>query len=165
LIAAAGIWLEHYQMKHNSGRPYRAFVAASGCWVASCLGSAASAEETTIVAGRRALEVTPECAGIDAVSIFVAGVVALPCPLRKKLLGLLIGLVGVPVLNILRVAALAGVADWRPEWFEPMHKALMHMFPLFAVLPLWLLWLWLILRRGSTDDRAPRSPTPEAATA
>ncbi len=159
VVTAAGVWLENYLTRHNSAKGYRNVVAASGCWIARCLGSDATATGSRIKAGYRSLEVTPECAGIDAISVFCAGVIALPCPIRKKLLGLLLGLIGVPILNVFRIAALVWISQWQSRWFDPTHDALMHLFPLLAVLPLWLLWLWFIIRRsqdsGTTKDKSP----------
>lgn len=151
LVSAAGIGLEYYLMAGDLAQGYRAFVATVGNWLPARLGIDSSADDTRIFVGAKVLEVTPECSGIEAMGIFCAGVLAFPCGRRSTLAGLLLGFVGVGLLNILRVAGLTAVADWKPDWFGPTHDALTHLFPLFAVLPLWLVWLLFVVRKGVTD--------------
>lgn len=147
LVSAAGIGLEYYLMQIDGVRRYRAWVAEAGNRVPARLGVGSRVERANILVGMRVLQVTPECSGIEAMGLFCAGVIAFPCGWRKTLVGLMIGLVGVGVLNIVRVASLTAVAGWWPDRFEPTHDALTHLFPLFAVLPLWLGWLFLVARR------------------
>lgn len=141
LVSAAGIGLEYYLMKTNGAVPYRSLVARAASPVAGWFGIPTILSGTRILVGGRVLEVTPECSGIEPISIFIAGVLAFPCSRRKRLLGLAMGLVGVGLLNLARIAALAVVAGTWPDSFDPWHNALMHLFPLFAVLPLWLVWM------------------------
>ncbi|MFQ5500908.1 MAG: archaeosortase/exosortase family protein [Phycisphaerae bacterium] len=162
LIAAAGIGLEYYLMQTDGFRGYRTLVAEAGHRMSSLLGIDSSINQSDIRVGTRVLRVTPECTGVEAVGIFCAGVVAFPCGKKKTIVGLLIGFVGVGLLNILRITGLILVADLRPDGFEPAHDALTHLFPLFVVLPLWLCWLLLVFRGYDSAVRHPRGPHPGA---
>lgn len=141
LVSAAGVALEYYLMQNNSAVGYRSLVASLADQLPRSLGLDTDRRGTQIWINRRVLEVTPECSGVEPIAIFIAGVLAFPCDRRKRLLGLFVGLFGVGLLNITRVGWLAVVAGWWPGAFDPWHDALMHMFPLFVVLPLWLIWL------------------------
>lgn len=148
-ISAAGIGLEYYLMRNDSARSYRALVAGAGDWVPAACGIHAVVDGSSIHINGRRLLVTPECSGVEAMGIFLAGVIAFPCPRRKTLIGIGIGLIGVGVLNVLRVSVLIIIAAWWRDAFGPAHDMLTHLFPLFVVLPLWLTWLLIAFRRGT----------------
>jgi exosortase/archaeosortase family protein len=130
-------------------------VAVGGAWLARSAGFEVQADGTALAAGARMLEVTPECAAIDALSIFVAGVLAFPCDWRRKALGASAGLLLIMVANIGRIGLLGGLAASRPAHFDSVHEKFMHVFPLAVVLPLWLAWIVWIAR-----PRAPRREAP-----
>lgn len=152
LITSAGIALEYHLTRIDGARGYRTFVAEAGNGLSTCLGVESRTHGAEILVGTRVLQVTPECSGIEAIGIFCAGVIAFPSGRKNTIIGLLLGLIGVGILNILRVSGLAVVAGWWPDRFDPAHDALTHLFPLFVVLPLWLCWFWWVLRRE--DDRS-----------
>ena len=164
VVSAAGVGLEYYLMARNAAQGYRALVAGAGNWLPRILGIDSQTFGTKILVAARALEVTPECSGIEAMGIFCAGVLAFPCRRKSKAVGLAMGLVGVGVLNILRVSGLVVVAAWGADWFARVHDALTHLFPLFAVLPLWLAWLLVTHRRSDSPPGAADTSTHARST-
>jgi len=145
-------------MQIDGARAYRSLVARAGHRLSNLLNIVSSVNGTNIQVGSHVLQVTPECSGLEAVGIFCAGVLAFPCGRKKTIIGLLIGIVGVGMLNILRISGLILVAGLRPDWFEPAHDALTHLFPLFVVLPLWLCWLLLAFRKCDQVHSSPGTP-------
>jgi exosortase/archaeosortase family protein len=163
-VSAAGIAFEYYLMANDAAQGYRALVASTGNWLPRLIGVQSHANGSTITVAGRALEVTPECSGIEAMGVFLAGVLAFPCGRRNTSIGIALGFVGVGLLNVMRVSALTIVAGWMPNWFGPTHDALTHLFPLFAVLPLWLVWLAFVVRRQRPErptDRSARNTSVE----
>lgn len=154
-VSAAGIAFEYYLMANDAAQGYRALVASAGNWLPRIIGVQSHAFGSTISVAGRALEVTPECSGVEAMGVFLAGVLAFPCGRRNTLVGIVLGFIGVGLLNILRVSVLTIVAGWMPRGFGPTHDALTHLFPLFAVLPLWLLWLAFVVRRSNNNTQRP----------
>ncbi len=79
----------------------------------------------------------------------------------------MIGFIGVGVLNVLRISVLIITAAWWLDSFETAHDALTHLFPLFAVLPLWLAWMLIAFRRGKSanGDAAGDTPTDSPSSA
>lgn len=166
-VSAAGIAFEYYLMANDAAQGYRALVASAGNWLPHCVGVQSRASGSTISVAGRVLEVTPECSGIEAMGVFLAGVLAFPCGRRNTLIGIVLGFVGVGLLNILRVSGLTMVAQWMPSRFDPTHDALTHLFPLFAVLPLWLVWLAFVVRRQTANrptDPSARNVSNESPT-
>lgn len=159
-VSAAGIALESYLMANDTARGYRALVASAGNWLPHIIGVPSHTSGSTISVAGRTLEVTPECSGIEAMGVFLAGVLAFPCGRRNTLIGIVLGFIGVGLLNILRVSGLVIVAGWMPRGFGLTHDALTHLFPLFAVLPLWLLWLAFVVRSSSNNSQRPTDRSP-----
>ncbi len=155
LVSAAGFGLENYMMDRNSVVGLRSFVATVGAWIPNLFGLHAKVIGTKILTASQGMEVTPECSGIEPTAIFLAGVLAFPSSRRTKVIGIILGLLGVGVLNILRVSFLVTISELKPLWFENSHTALTHLFPLIAVLPLWLVWLTLVMkeRRAAIQSR------------
>ncbi len=166
-ISAAGIGLEYYLMMNDSALSYRALVAETGNWLPDILAIESDVEGSSIRVNGRRLLVTPECSGVEAIGIFLAGVIAFPCGRRKTLIGVVIGFIGVGVLNVLRISVLIITAAWWLDSFETAHDALTHLFPLFAVLPLWLAWMLIAFRRGKSanGDAAGDTPTDSPSSA
>lgn len=154
VVAAAGFGFEYYCMTYDSVRTYRGWVAAAGAAISRVAGYDAQVSGTMILTMDRSLEVTPECAALDVLAIFFAGVLAFPTTGRRRIWGLVIGAVGISLSNVVRIAALSAMAASRPDWFDAAHEFFMHAFPLVSALPLWLLWLIVIVRPGAANRRA-----------
>ena len=110
------------------------------------------------------LVVTAQCSAVLATGFFCSAVLAFPCRWSRKLVGLIVGLLGVAVLNWIRIFVLAMVASTRQEWFAVTHDILMQGFLLIMVAPLWMAWLLWAWRpkapRGGAAVAADRDPAP-----
>ncbi len=118
--------------------------------------------DTTIHINDSSVDVAIECTGIKATAIFCAGVLAFPCAWRVRAAGMVTGLLGVALLNVMRITALALVAGYQGEWFDRIHAVLMQGFLILFVAPLWIGWMVLANRPGMDHGPATR---PNRATA
>ena len=100
------------------------------------------------------IEIAVDCTGIRATAIFWAGVLAFPCAWRARVVGLLTGLIGVGVLNILRIAVLGLIVGYRYAWFDAVHALLMQGFLIVFVAPLWIAWMFWVLRMEARPPHA-----------
>lgn len=81
------------------------------------------------------------CNGVEATLLLWAVVLAFPAPWRYRLWGLLIGFLGVQVLNLLRIISLTYLGVWKPDWFHWFHWYVWDALILLDVLLLFMLWL------------------------
>lgn len=123
-------------------------------WVAGVVGAAlklagvpVNVHDTTLTVASRSVVIAVECTGIRATAIFWAGVIGFPCPWRRRLIGLAMGLFGVGLLNMLRIALLGLVMGYRSNWFELVHAVLMQGFLVVFVGPLWIFWMLRVIRK------------------
>ena len=143
LTEAAAGWSTAYQRTVASG-------------VTTCLhamGVPVRLTGTTLWIRSSRVEVAVECTGVRATAIFCAGVLAFPCAFRRKLIGLIIGLLGVGALNMARITTLTLVSGYRHDWFDQVHAVLMQGFLIRFVAPLWV--LWMLRARPSAAARQP----------
>ena len=82
-----------------------------------------------------------ECTAFRIVLLFTMAVLVTPVSLKRRLQGLLIGVPTIVVANLVRIVGLAGVSEFRPEYFNVLHaytfQALMVVFAGGA----WAYWL------------------------
>jgi len=94
------------------------------------------------------LVITLQCTALFATGLFCAAVIAFPCSWRARLIGLVVGVVGVGIVNILRIVGLTLISKWVPELLDFAHLVLMQGFLISCVAPLWLAWAVLISRHA-----------------
>lgn len=124
-------------------------------WVAKLGGGLASIVDSDIVRTGREIDtdgppliITLECTALFATGLFCAAAIAYPCSWRARLFGLFVGVVGVGIVNILRVAGLVIIAHWVPSILHFAHVVLMQGFLISCVAPLWLAWAVWTTRRA-----------------
>lgn len=102
----------------------------------------------------------PDCGALPSMSIFIAALIAFPASIRKRLLGLLIGVPILYVINLARLICLAAIgAYWKqnPEVFEFAHQYVWQAIYVLIVVGVWLLWVELIVKPGNTWRTNPSS--------
>lgn len=60
-----------------------------------------------LVAGHGTIQVVYSCLGLGVLSFFTAFVIAYPKPIRSKIMVLIVGIIGIELLNVIRFMALA----------------------------------------------------------
>ena len=100
-----------------------------------------------IIGGEQLLAVTLECTALFPKGLFCVAVIAYPAGWRMRIVGLVMGIVGVAILNVVRIAGLALISLWIPSMFHFAHLVLMQWFLISCVAPLWLAWaVWTTKR-------------------
>ncbi len=118
----------------------RELVAGTAAWLAGGFDARVELDSVTISAGAMHLIVSVECTALFAKALFCAAAIAYPARWRDRIVGFAIGIAGVTILNILRVAGLVLISLWLPRLFHFAHVVLMQWFLISCVAPLWLAW-------------------------
>ena len=109
-----------------------------------------------LIAPTFSMQVRPGCDSYQASAVLLAGIVAFPAPLARKLLGAGLGLAILLALNLLRLAALLWTGVHQRALFQSMHIEILP--AVFVGAALCLLLTWATWARSS-----PSSPQNEAA--
>lgn len=118
-----------------------------------------SATGTIIGDGSTNLILSFGCEGTAEIIIFVAGVLAFPSDLRKKLIGLSAGVLFLYFMNLFRIMGLFNLIKYFPSQFELFHAVI---FPIIYILLSLLLWgLWIRWNPNSKTDIKSESEQSE----
>lgn len=81
------------------------------------------------------------CNGVEATLLLWAVMLAFRAPWRYRLWGLVLGFLGVQVINMVRIVSLTYLGVWQPDWFYWVHWYLWDALIMLDILVIFLLWL------------------------
>lgn len=96
---------------------------------------------TTVQSGSSGFQIITACTGVFTMAIFLSAVLAYPCRIRAKLIGIALGLPTIFLVNLVRVISLYYVSLYRPELFEKAHLLIWQSLIIFAAILVYILWL------------------------
>jgi exosortase H (IPTLxxWG-CTERM-specific) len=109
--------------------------------ILSGLGQGTSISGTGISSARCTIDIRRGCDAVEPTALFVAAVLAFPAAFRRKISGVLAGMVLLALLNLVRIISLFLVGVYFPKAFELMHGDVWQaLFILLSIL-LWALWI------------------------
>ena len=105
------------------------------------IGQQTSISGDIIFSNQFSVEIKKGCDAIEPMALFIAGINAFPASVRKKLTGLLFGLVILFLLNIMRIVMLFLTGIYNRSLFEAMHVEIWQMIFILVAIAIWFLWL------------------------
>jgi len=93
------------------------------------------------------VEIIDECTGLLEMVIYLAAVLSFATTIRKKLLGLLIGLPAIYLFNVVRITLLIVVGAYWPAAFNFMHLYFWQGTLIIMIGSVWVGWLYLVVYR------------------
>jgi exosortase H (IPTLxxWG-CTERM-specific) len=121
--------------------PYTTFVAYEAKAALNLVGENARVTGQVLSSPRFSVGIYNGCNGLEAILIFVCGVVAFPAPWRSRLLGAALGFVAIQAFNVVRVVSLFYVGVFRPQWFNISHVFIWQSLVIILAVVLWLGWV------------------------
>jgi archaeosortase B (VPXXXP-CTERM-specific) len=94
-----------------------------------------------------AVEIIDECTGLLEMVIFLAAVLSFGTTIRKKALGLLMGIPAIYLFNVLRIIVLVLVGAYWPGAFDFMHTYFWQVTLILMIGSVWVGWLYLVVYR------------------
>jgi archaeosortase B (VPXXXP-CTERM-specific) len=92
------------------------------------------------------LEIIDECTAVFSSIVYSACILAYPTTIRKKGIGVALGIPALYAINILRLVILAQVGITSPELFEFVHVYLWQASFIIFVVVIFLLWLKFVVK-------------------
>lgn len=96
------------------------------------------------------------CNGMDVTAIVLSAVLAFPSTFLQKGVGILIGILGVQVVNIIRIVTLYLIGMNYPALFERFHYYVWQTAVIVLSMAIWIFWAEFLVRNR-------RTPAPAAA--
>ena len=153
LLAAASAALVAARSGGDPGRRWNGILAVVTAAVARATGLEAHEIAGAVAGPGFALEIVDACNGLDAALVFVAGVLALPLPWRRRLGAVAAGVPLLLALNVMRLAGLYWIGLAHPAWIEAAHLYAGQALMILASL---LLWMRLLTRTRAPGLAAVR---------
>ena len=95
---------------------------------------------TTVQSDVFGISVVTACTGVFITGLFVIAVMAFPTRWRPKLIGVLIGVGGIFIVNIIRLVSLYFIGVHWPGFLDSAHQLVWQSLLIVIAVALWLLW-------------------------
>jgi len=121
--------------------PFTALIARAGSVTLNLFGMDTEVIGTVIMGERGfAVDILNGCNGIYVVCIVVSAVLAFPSTKREKLVGLLLGITGVQIVNLVRIISLYYIGLTNPALFERFHHYVWQTGVIVISMAIWIYW-------------------------
>ena len=120
------------------------WIAATATWLAQRAGSAAVVVNGNYIsAAGTTLNINHECTGVFVLFVLISFVGAYPARWHTKLIGIVIGVIGLTLVNVIRIATLVRIVEFYPDAFVYFHEyiwqgAFLMLVTLYAIT--WVEW-------------------------
>ncbi len=132
--------------------PYTTFVASVATMIFRVFGQTVAQVGTVVTVGGTSLSIATGCNGAEALALYFSAVPAFPTGWKQKLFGLVLGLVGIFLINQIRVIGLFFVAMVKPEILPEAHNYAGQTFVIVMGMALW--WFWVIRFTGTSNAKS-----------
>lgn len=131
--------------------PYLRFNARMASAVCNWFGQHTSTSGGTISSARFSVQIAVGCDGSEPLALFMAAMLAFPAPFRRKIPGLLLGVVILTVVNLVRIVSLFLAGVYYPQTVASLHAEVWPAAFILLVIVLWAIWIqWAMKPRPAT---------------
>ena len=140
------LWISSFGSTHLF-EPVIVFYATVSGKILAWLGYKTFVTGTLICSPTFNLNIKRGCDAIEATALFASAVLAFPVPFRKKILGLIIGIITLVIVNFIRIITLFITGLKHPALFSFMHDQIWQIIYIAIAVLLLLLWLQSLRHR------------------
>lgn len=121
--------------------PFTALIAKAGSLTLNLFGLGTSVFGTVIMGNEGfAVDILNGCNGIYVVGIVVSAVLAFPSTKKEKVVGLLLGITGVQLINLIRIVSLYYIGLTNPALFDRFHHYVWQTGVIVLSMAIWIFW-------------------------
>ena len=141
VLLGGGFTLVAWQpVNDNVVEPFTAAIARVSAKILDLFGQQTVMDGTKVYGKSFAVDIENGCNGIEALIIFLSATLSFPAPWKARVVGLVLGAIGIQIVNLIRVVALFMTGVYFPSFFDSSHTVVWQtVVILFAVL-LWVFW-------------------------
>lgn len=131
--------------------PFTAFVAFASSKILNIFGSWTYVSGTNLSCQDFGIDIVYGCNGVFATAILVSGIIAYPCRIREKLIGILIGIPAIFAVNQFRVISLFLLGRRYPGVFEGVHVYVWQPIIILLAVLVWDFWARNYVKKDKTQ--------------
>ena len=132
-------------------KPYTNFLASAVAAVINLFGAGATAVGANVGSPRFSIDIAMGCDGMEASSLFTAGVVAFPTSWRARLIGFALGIPLIHAINLARLVGLYYAGVYFPSVVEELHVYVAQTIVILLSTAILIVWL----ERFAVQHRRP----------
>ena len=122
-------------------KPFTAFLAKAVTAIINLFGASAWTEGTIVRSPGSSINIAMGCDGIEASSLFLAGVLAFPTSWRAKLIGIGLGIPSIQAINVVRLVGLYYAGVYLPSIVEGLHVYVAQTIVILLSTVILIFWL------------------------
>lgn len=126
--------------ENTLGRLMSAYAARSGALLLNAVDRSASGSDGRVVVAGTVVRVMSGCNGVEVLTVVLPALLVVPIPLRAKIGGIALSILGLSVLNSLRVASLCLIKVRFPALFEVAHIYVWQVAIIVAGVSFFIYW-------------------------
>jgi exosortase H (IPTLxxWG-CTERM-specific) len=130
-------------------KPYTEWLAKAVAAIINLFGAGATANGSLVQSSRFSINISMGCEGVEASSLFMAGVLAFPTSWRAKLIGLAVGVPLIHAINLARLVGLYYAGIYLPSIVEEVHVYVAQTIVILLSTAILIFWL----ERFATEHR------------
>lgn len=128
-------------VKEGVIKPYTHLLATVVAGVINRFGAGATADGSQVTSPRFSINIAAGCDGVEASSLFLAGVLAFPTAWRARMIGFALGIPAIHAVNLLRIVGLYYAGVYLPSLFEELHVYVAQTIVILLSTAILILWL------------------------
>jgi exosortase/archaeosortase family protein len=133
-------------------RDYLGAVARISAWILSLFLEGVRVNGSSITSPIFSVEIARGCDAYRLCALLTSAIVAFPAPTRRKLWGIVLGLLWLNLLNFVRIIGLFFVGGYANPHFQRFHEIYFPIFLIVMTVSAWIVWA-----RHATDERSGHS--------
>jgi archaeosortase B (VPXXXP-CTERM-specific) len=140
-VIASGITYLLHPASRVLQEPLERFLAMTTGTFLSWFNATVWINQTTINVEQFTANIVPACTGLFTITIFIAAVLAYPCSLRQKAMGVFFGVLAILTLNWIRIVSLLLIGAYWPNAFDFAHLVVWQSVAIVFAVVAWLFWV------------------------
>ncbi len=109
--------------------------------ILNLLGQQTIAIGDTVSSSHFSVGIKKGCDAAEPMAMFIAGILAFPSAVKKKIYGLIIGIGALFILNLIRIISLYYIGAHYPELFDTMHIEVWQVVFIMVAIAFWFFWI------------------------
>jgi archaeosortase B (VPXXXP-CTERM-specific) len=148
IIVGIFIYLYYRAVESDPFHGFMAFTASVTGFLLNLSGRDVVVNDTIVSSTIFSFQVVDLCTAVMPMLIFTAAILAFPAKIKEKVIGLLLGLVGIFMVNQIRLISLFFIGAYAPGIFEVAHLLVWQSLMILVAIGLWLIWVYKYVRNS-----------------
>jgi exosortase H (IPTLxxWG-CTERM-specific) len=121
--------------------------AAATSFILNLFGASVHANGSLVASPDFSMDIILECTAIVPIVIFFSAVLAYPCTIKQKLVGMSLGIIALYAINLVRMVSLFFIGThFSSRWFDAAHFFIWQPMMILIAIVLWLFWVEKLVR-------------------